>query len=497
MVNHGVDTSGQATQDVRLLGDYRIVRLLGEGGMAHVYEAEHVRLGRRVALKRLKSPYGQRADAVQSFFEEARAVNLIAHPNIVEVTDFVFDRQGAYCVMELLEGPTLADLLVKHGPLPAVRALDIIHQVADALAAAHRAGIVHRDIKPSNLLLTRQGERDDFVKVLDFGIAQLEESVRRSGETMLTGEALGTPAYMSPEQAEGCSVDGKADIYSLGVVLYEALAGKRPFEAATRMALVYQHTSVSPPPLRETGPGRSLPTICDELVMRCLRKDPDERHESAEALRDALQVAGQECGVVLQAGAPPIPVGETEAAPWFRLGKMAIPLLGVVLVTLAIAWLMPGLSTGSGRRPKATAVPPERHPTADAGKARRLSPVVLGIQSTPTGARVERMNPEPRTIGVTPLVLEVTEAMGPWQIRVSASGYQPRNVVVPLDRNRRLHFKLVRSPAPPGARRASGALAPTRTPRSRKARSTNKPRVARPRGTKAPRTDQGTINPFR
>jgi len=486
--------------EIALIGDYRILGLLGEGGMARVYEAEHVRLGRRVAVKRLKPPYGERREAVNAFFEEARAVNRVRHPHIVQVTDFVFDPDGAYCVMELLSGNTLAEAIAEQGPMEPARALHIAHQVADALAAAHGAGIVHRDIKPSNIQLLSDGPFPDFVKVLDFGVAQLDETIRRSGETMALGASLGTPAYMSPEQANGQTVDARADLYSLGVVLYECLAGHRPFEAGTRMALIYEHTSVDPTPLRETAAGSTLPASCDALVMRCLQKRPEGRHPSAEALLRDLEAAGHDCGVLLRRGEAPLWLESPRRVPrWLLPGGM---ISAVVVAAVLGLWLLLGREGATGRTDASSAPRIERQTHARATPSpvqARAEQVELRVQSTPPGAKVERLGARTETLGHTPLVLATARGDVTWTLRISAPGFKPREMRVPVDLSRTILVSLeparegaVRPHRPGHARR--GHSRRTRLATGRRSRRGSAGR--RPPRKATLRTDQGTIDPF-
>ncbi|HSP20055.1 MAG TPA: serine/threonine-protein kinase [Myxococcaceae bacterium] len=216
-----------------ILGQYRLERMLGEGAMGRVFQAHHVSLGRPAAVKVLRAEHARNGHLIQRFFHEARAVNQINHAHIVEILDFVEEaarsgRSRVYCVMEMLEGLSLTELLARERPSVA-RAVGIVRQVCDALQAAHAVGVIHRDVKPDNLfVLEREGA--DFVKVLDFGVAKL---VAPLGDVPMTttveGTIVGTPAYMAPEQATGGNADARTDLYSVGVVLYELLAGHPPF----------------------------------------------------------------------------------------------------------------------------------------------------------------------------------------------------------------------------------------------------------------------------
>jgi predicted Ser/Thr protein kinase len=268
-----------------LLGSYRVLEVVGSGGMGCVYRAEHVRLGREVALKVLHEQHARRRDAALRLFQEARAASQIRHRNIVDVIDWLeLDRDQVCIVMEYLRGPSLAELVASPERLPVARALDLAAQIAEALEAAHAAGIIHRDLKPDNVVVLP----GDQVKLLDFGVAKL--TADRADETPLTaaGQVLGTPAYMSPEQATGGEVDGRTDIYSLGAILYEILTGQLPFEGHSFDELAFKHLAVAPPLPSTTPGGRGLDPRVDALVMRCLEKRPADRVATAFELRAEL-----------------------------------------------------------------------------------------------------------------------------------------------------------------------------------------------------------------
>jgi len=216
------------------IGNYVVRTKLGEGGMGSVYLAEHPAIGKKVALKVLHAEFAANHDVVNRFFNEAKAVNDIQHPNIVDIVDFGTVPPLVYFIMEYLPGGTLADLLKSESPLPPARALPLALQIADALTTSHRAGIVHRDLKPDNVMLIQRGRDRDFVKLLDFGIAKLTgDKAGGSQHKTRTGIVMGTPHYMSPEQCEGKgSVDFRTDIYALGVVLYRLVTGKKAFDGS-------------------------------------------------------------------------------------------------------------------------------------------------------------------------------------------------------------------------------------------------------------------------
>jgi serine/threonine-protein kinase len=305
------------------VGSYRLIELLGEGGMGRVYVAEHLKLGRRVAIKKLRQELLSNTTAVARLFAEARAVNRISHDHIVEITDLIEQPGGDnYIVMELLHGEDLAQRLRRKQVLPLARALDIAAQTANALAAVHAAGMVHRDLKPENIFLIERGGSPDFVKVLDFGIAKLGESRERGAapaQITAAGQILGTPEYMSPEQAAGRSIDARTDIYALGVIVYEMVTGVLPFQARSFGDLLLQHMT-APVELPSLAPGLS-PSVRagrDQLILDLLAKQPSERPQSMtevelqiRALLDALGPLA----VPVRPSAPALPTRDESAEP--------------------------------------------------------------------------------------------------------------------------------------------------------------------------------------
>jgi len=328
-------------------GKYRIGHIIGQGGMGAVYQARHVGTERPVAVKVLLASLVRSPDAVERFRREARAAGRLRHPNIVDVTDFgiaqIADQAVAYLVMEYLEGSTLRRVLEERGALPVEIVVGIVEQIAVAIDAAHHAGIIHRDLKPDNVWLIADARGGFTVRVLDFGIARLSGETRivpipvvvdaaaptvgagtdtpvatpplspndpvdpdatmartdeRSDSTTtdrltVAGSTLGTPHYMSPEQCDGRDADERSDIYSLGVMTYEMLAGRRPFSGGL-LQLIDQHLRVAPPPLD------GIPTGIATVVLRAMSKDPGERYSSARALAGSLRVAAEGPGTILR-----------------------------------------------------------------------------------------------------------------------------------------------------------------------------------------------------
>ncbi len=265
---------------------YRIVRVLGEGGMGTVYEGEHIVIKRRVAIKALHAQFAQNPEIVARFHREALAATSVGHANIVEVTDMgQFPDGSVFMVLEFLEGRDWSDDIEKQGPQPAAKTIRILSQVCDALDAAHAKGIVHRDLKPENIFLITRGDNADFAKVVDFGISKFHDSTDKS--MTKTGTAMGTPYYMAPEQAQGKKDVGKsADIYSLGVILFQALTGQFPFDDESYPMLVLKICTEPAPELGLYRP--DLPRELSDIVGRCLRKDPNQRFASCGDLKAAL-----------------------------------------------------------------------------------------------------------------------------------------------------------------------------------------------------------------
>ncbi len=261
---------------------YKIIRELGRGGMAVVYEATDLLLDRRVALKMLKEEYASDEDFIKKIKLEARAVARISHPNVVNIYDISLEDGNYYLVMENIEGENLKDIVSRREKIPVIEALDIASQICSALMVAHRSNIVHCDIKPHNIIVTPQNQ----VKVTDFGIAR---AVSSSSKLDITASVEGSAHYFSPEQARGAEITPLSDIYSLGVVLYEMLTGQLPFTGKTAVNVALKHINEKPEriKLREEG----VPEEVQELVMRALAKRPEDRFQGALAMRNAIKSA--------------------------------------------------------------------------------------------------------------------------------------------------------------------------------------------------------------
>ena len=257
---------------------YEILEVIGTGGMAVVYKARCNRLNRLVAIKALKQELSQDEEFRRRFYAESQAVAMLSHPNIVSVYDVAHSDGLDYIVMELIDGITLKQYMEQKGQLNWREALHFATQIAKALEHAHSRGIVHRDIKPHNIMILKDGS----VKVADFGIARIS-----SAQNTLTREALGSVHYISPEQARGLPVDGRSDIYSLGIVMYEMLSGKLPFDGDDDRTVALKHLSAVPTPLREIAP--SVPEALEKIVMKAMEASLDNRYQTADALAADLE----------------------------------------------------------------------------------------------------------------------------------------------------------------------------------------------------------------
>jgi len=282
--------SNQLRRDVyeaRRVGRYRLERLLGVGGMGEVWSAFHAELRRQVALKVLKAASGHDPKAVERFTREVEATSRLRHPNTIRIFDFGVTDDGVwYYAMELLEGSNLHDRVAAEGPLAPSHAVWVTLQAALALAEAHAHGITHRDIKPENIFLTLDAKRQELVKVLDFGIAQVTRDAA-SEQLTRTGAIIGSPHYLSPEAARGAPVDARSDVYSLGAVLFYALTGRAPFDAPHLMALLVAHMQ-APAPRLDGLLGEPAPVALQAILDRAMAKEPETRFADGAAFAEAL-----------------------------------------------------------------------------------------------------------------------------------------------------------------------------------------------------------------
>jgi eukaryotic-like serine/threonine-protein kinase len=334
-----------------VVGEYRLVGLIGRGGMGSVYQAEQPEIGAQVAVKVVAARHSRDADLVRRFVDEARAVNKIRHPNIVDI--FAFGRLPdgrQYFIMEYLEGETLTARLAR-GPVPAPEARRLLRQICAGLHAAHAERIVHRDLKPDNLWIAKPKHGEPFAKILDFGIAKLLES-QDAATITASGMTMGTAHFMSPEQCRGDAVDHRTDIYALGVILYEMFAGRRPFDGTSFLAVVSQQMTATPAP---PSSHRPVPPALEDLIMDCLEKDPALRPQSIRELSALLDAALGDAAV--DETRPPASARAsarrtTAAAATTAVAPPTVPITTwmrrwrPLLVTLSLAVAVAGLAAG-------------------------------------------------------------------------------------------------------------------------------------------------------
>jgi serine/threonine-protein kinase len=273
-------------------GRYIVEAPLGEGGMGFVYAARHAIIDKRVAIKVLRKEAAADQSAAQRFIIEAKAASKIGHQNIVDITDFgVLPTGNAYFVMEFIDGPTLGKLVHDHKQLPPLRAVQIAEQVARGLYAAHQKSIIHRDLRPENIIVVEKDGQQDFVKIVDFGIAK---DVKAGKRLTAVGMVLGTPEYMSPEQATGQESDHRVDQYALGCILYEMVTGQVPFKGENAPKTLTKHVFDAVVPPRKLRPDLAIPGIVEDIVLRLLEKKPTQRYADMRELVAELDAAEQQ-----------------------------------------------------------------------------------------------------------------------------------------------------------------------------------------------------------
>jgi serine/threonine protein kinase len=462
------------------IGNYRVLRLLGEGGMGVVYLAQHPVIGRKVAIKLLHAVLARDPDIVSRFFNEARAIHMIAHENIVEILDFGQTADGQpYFIMEYLEGESLSEV-VSRGPMPIDLVETIGGQMCRALGAAHTKGIVHRDLKPHNVQLCAKPDGSPQVKILDFGVAKILSSPdgAQSVKTR-TGSLMGTPLYMSPEQCKGSGVlDHRTDIYSLGVMLFEMVAGRPPFTAEGVGELFAKHMLEEPPPLLHFAP--EAPPHLAAAIMKSLAKDPGDRFQSMEEFRQALlgevklPMPAAQLGVrgTQIAPAPPTSaraattlssasseLDDSVTAPAGRSRKLAIAVgaaagavvLGVLLMPKKhpderpAVPARPAVSVDVPRTPPATAPAPAAAPPA---APRR---VTIRFETEPPGAHVIDQK-DGTDLGTVPFAVQLPKGAGPSTYTLRLAGYREVPLTANPTADRTLHVVLEKLPAPVAAR---------------------------------------------
>jgi eukaryotic-like serine/threonine-protein kinase len=468
----------------RLIGQtiadrYHVISLLGRGGMGTVYVCEHVQLKKRVALKVLSEELRRQPELIVRFLKEARAAAQIGHPNIVDVFDLgELPQGGAFIAMALLEGCDLGSEIDRVHVLPVPRAAHIVAEICRALAAAHSKGIVHRDMKPANVFLSRDPDGREQVKVLDFGIAQIQEPTGDEARLTQTGAIVGTPAFMSPEQGRGERSDHRSDIYAVGCILYNLVTGTMPFEAGTLMGVIAKHLFDPVVPPSERLPEAGIPPELDAVVVRAMAKDPAQRFQTMKEMWTALEtfisdspqrwpdpnsgqfIRHETPASLLRAGATPIsmvPGASQTMAPPGR--SRAALFVGAALVTITVsmsAWyfLMPHAPHGP-----VPVIPAAPMPTP--ALAPQPSDITVEVRSTPSHALVFEGD---KQVGTTPLHLLRARSNGAIALRVSAEGYEDESIDVSYERDRLIDLRL--RPAAPVTKLAPATKTAPHTPTS-------------------------------
>jgi eukaryotic-like serine/threonine-protein kinase len=451
----------------RVLGSYQLNDKLGEGGMGVVYTAHHLLIGRKAAVKLLQPDLSANAEVVNRFFNEARAASMIQHPGLVDVFDFGIDPSGcAYIIMEYLEGESLAARL-RRDALPFDQALWIVRQVAQALGAAHARKIVHRDLKPDNVFLVTDADTPFGyrVKVLDFGIAKLAERPEGSHRTR-TGSVMGTPLYMSPEQCRSSTnVDARADIYSLGCMLYELVCGRVPFAGDGFGDIIGKHMYEEPEPPRQVNP--QLSAQVSSIITRAMAKNVTERFQTMHDLSVALEGVSGSFPAAMRSSYPNASSNTTlsrAAAEAVGSRRRRAPLLVAGILGVALAGAAIFLVVSSGKTPQDK--PPEVDVAAALPPPPPLAPVAsapvkvkLLIESSPSGAEIYRTADGVR-LGLTPYTLSMLPSDGDLVFTLKLAGHADARIEIPASRDGRAVAEL--KPLPP-----SPTSAPVSRPSSR------------------------------
>jgi len=393
------DLVGQVVAD-----RYHVVKKLGEGGMGQVYLAEHVKMGRRSAIKVMNPSMVHDPDAVARFNREASNASRITHPNVCAIYDFGETSDGLiYLAMEFIEGEPLTDLIEREGALPVPRAAAIFLQVADALQAAHDLGIVHRDLKPDNIMLSRRKGGGDTVKVVDFGIAKAVGGDESGQKVTKTGLVVGTPEFMSPEQLSGDKLDGRSDLYSLALVFYRMLSGKLPFEATSVQETMIKRLTDEPTKLAEARPDLSFPPGLQPVLDTALARTPTERYQTvAKFAADIAAVTGRPTASAVPAtqektqlidttgGGATQRISATKAAPAKKRSLVPAAIGVVVVLAGGGAWVALNGGSKAGANPR-DSTPSVVHDTATNSTARQSG----GIATLPVRDSGRRPAPPP------------------------------------------------------------------------------------------------------
>jgi serine/threonine-protein kinase len=478
-----------------MVGEYRVERKLGEGAMGVVYGATHPLIGKQAAIKVISQALSASREAVERFVQEARAVNQIGHPNIVDIFSFGLLEDGrSYFVMELLKGRSLDERL-RQGKPTLHETLEMLEQACRALEAAHGKGIIHRDLKPANVFLVELRDEPPIVKLVDFGLAKLARGDDARVERTQTGVMMGTPLYIAPEQARGKPVDGRSDIYALGVMAYEMVLGQVPFLGDSVVDIIFKHINEPPPPPRSLWP--EIPEPLEQLLLAMLAKDPAARPTLAEIRGTLADLYGS---TLTDSGSRPVPLRtwplaksaprmgtQSQSAPAARRSRvlLAVPIGFAVLAGLGVALLRkpssppelpvkpaaaptpaapspaPPAVSAAGAPPSAPAPPPAAAPAAAAPEANGT--LIVRVNTAAARITVDgHLVADPADMART-----TTHGEGRHEVEVTAPGHRPfhGSVIVGAGATVELPVKLAHPGTAPAAAAVHAPKAPaTATP---------------------------------
>jgi serine/threonine protein kinase len=483
----------------RSIGSYRVERQLGKGGMGAVYLGVHPMIGSKVAIKFLHPQFKSDAKIVDRFYNEARAVNVIGHDNILKILDLSSTSDGLhYFVMEFLDGKAVQDLLADGHPLGLEVVGPILLQVCDALEAAHRKGIVHRDLKPDNVYLISLNGKKNFVKVVDFGIARVTDDDGLSSGKTVAGMVMGTPAYMSPEQGSGATnqIDGRSDVYSLGIMMYQLATGELPFKGSNFGEILVGHLQQKARSPRELNP--EIPEHYEHVILQCLEKQQDDRYQSMRELKAAIAGCMDELGIdkglpqadaeapqpgdtvpeqrtpvrsskppsrpsnpFVRASSPAKPRTSPPPAPAKRRTGLIVGLAGGALAAAAAVALVlvQNANERAQQKSRDDARAARTAAIALAAKQEEEAPVALSLEARPEGAEAMVTWPHGEKRGTAPMSVEVPRN-AKVHIQLSKAGYASNALDVVADQPQTVRAALEEQAAPAGSAPAPPAEKP-------------------------------------